>query len=549
MDSKNESTAGVNIPGNQKNTVFDRKSGQVFLNGTYENEKYLWNKDVHPTSKEARHWGAWSFFAVWFGMTIQVESWALVSVGYAFGLNWFWSVASVFIGNIVVLVPMLIQSHGGTRYGIAETQLTRSRWGIYGNWIPSIIRGSIGAGWWGIDTWIIAEVVGAMYIVSTGHVGSLLTSVENGSANPFTIATVFPDLFWGIFVATIIIRLVILYFAPPTGGQKVLKYFSWIVPFVGFIGFLILFFNIMSAGHWNFAPIMAIKATVSGSAFYYAVIGLVNANIAYWATMAISMPDYTRYAKSQYSHFMGQLTLPFLMLGIAALALVTTGASYVIYGTPVWDPVLLAAISLKGPIIYAVLFFLLLGVVVVNIFADTVGPAYDFSNIYPRKLTWFRGVLIVVAIAVIIQSWSYYFSAQSYVENWLLTYGALLGGVEGIIIFDYAVIRRFKLELYDIFSSRGVFRYLKGVNPAAVIAFVVTMFLVYPPSLLFPVTMNQLYPFQSWVFQNAWVSSIFISGIIYTILMVLWIIPRYQPQLRGSLRRGYASKETEDLFK
>lgn len=530
-------------------TSFDSKHGQVFLNQTYESEKYLWNSDFHPTAKNARNWGAWSFFAIWFGMAIQVESWALVSVGYDFGLNWFWSVMAVFIGNIIVLVPMFIQSHGGARYGIPETPLTRSRWGIYGNWLPSIIRGAIGAGWWGIDTWIIAEAVGAMYIVYTGGVQNLLTQVQNGSANPFTIATVFPALFWGIFVATIAIRLVILYFSPPKAGQRVLRIMAWIVPFVGFIGFLILFFNSMSSASWNITPILNIKTTVSGNAFLYAMIGLINANVAFWATMAISMPDYTRFAKSQYSQFWGQLTLPFLMLGVGALALVTTGASYVTYGTPVWDPVLLAAISLKGAIVFLVLFLLLLGVVIVNIFADTVGPGYDFANLYPKKLTWFRGVLIVVAIAVLIQSWSYYLNAQNYVENWLLNYGALLGGVEGIIIFDYAVIRRFRLELHDIFSHKGRFRYFMGVNPAAVIAFVVSLIIVYPPSLLFSVSsLPNLFPYQNWVYQNSWVSAILISGLVYLVLMIFWIIPKYQPDMKGSLRKGYQTDETKALF-
>ncbi|MEM3685388.1 MAG: cytosine permease, partial [Conexivisphaerales archaeon] len=535
----------------ERNTFckFDSKRGYVELEKEFPDEKYLWNADFHPTPTRLRNWGSWTFFAVWFGMAVEVESWALVSIGYSFGLNWFWSLLSVVLGNIIVLVPMIIQSHGGARYGVPETPLTRSRWGIYGNWIPSILRGIIGAGWWGIDTWIIAECFGAMYIISTGQLNSLFSAVQQGSASPFTIASINPTLFWTVFIFTIIVRLLILYRSPPKTGQRALKIVSWTVPFVGFVGFGILFFSMMSLTGWQWTQILDIQTTVNGSAFWYAFIGLVNANVAFWATMAISMPDYTRYSKSQFAQTVGQIPLPLLMLGIGALGLVTTGASLVYFKTPIWDPVLLAALVIQNqPLAYLTLFLLMLGVIIVNIYADTVGPGYDFANLYPKKLSWFRGVIIVVLIAAVLQAWSYYFNAASYVENWLLTYGALLGAVEGIIVFDYALIRRFKFEVFDLFYSKGRFRYFKGINPAAVIAFILTIILVFPPNSYLPTTVSSVFPYQGWVFQNSWISAILISGLIYTLLMVGWVIPRYQPELKGNIMTGYIAEDTALMF-
>jgi len=532
-------------------TRFYSDKGYLELERRFPEEKYLWNEDFHPTPVKLRTWGSWTFFAIWFGMAMEVESWALVSIGYSFGLNWFWSLISVALGNIIVLVPMIIQSHGGARYGIPETPLTRSRWGIYGNWVPSLLRGIIGAGWWGIDTWIISEAIGAMYLVLTHETKILLSLVSQNPADlPFLIATINPALFWGVFLLTIAVRLALLYVSPPKTGQRVLKLISWTIPFISFAGFFILFFNIMSMADWHWQPILDIPTTVTGSAFWYALIGLINANVAFWATMALSMPDYTRFAKSQFAQTMGQVPLPILMTAIGAFGLITTGASYVVFKVPVWDPVVLSAISIANPALAIVtLFLLLLGVVVVNIYADTVGPAYDFSNIYPKKLSWFGGVVIVVLIAAALQSWTYYFNAFSYVENWLLTYGALLGGVEGIIVFDYALIRRFKFELYDVFYSKGRFRYFKGINPAALISFVITMILVFPPNTYLPVSIASLYPGQSWVFQDSWISAILISGIIYTLLMVTWVIPKYQPWLKGNLLRGYIAEDTKEIFR
>lgn len=528
---------------------YEKDKGYLELDKTFPEEKYLWNEDFHPTPVKLRRWGSWTFFAVWFGMAVEVESWALVSIGYSFGLDWFWSLMAVVIGNLIVLVPMIVQSHGGARYGVPETPLTRSRWGIYGNWIPSIIRGVIGAGWWGIDTWIIAECVGAIYLISSNQLSILYTPSTLSSASPFTIATIVPTLFWATFIFTIAIRLIILFYSPPKTGQRTLQIISWTVPFIGFVGFGILFFSMMSVSNWQWTAILNTPVTVSGSAFWYALIGLINANVAFWATMAISMPDFTRYAKSQFSQTVGQIPLPLLMGGIGALGLVTTGASLVYYGVPIWDPVLLSALVISSaPLAYLTIILLLLGVIVVNIYADTIGPGYDFSNIYPKRISWFMGVIIVVVLAGILQAWSYYASAQSYVENWLLTYGAILGAVEGIIAFDYAIIRRFKFEIYDLFYHKGRFRYLRGINPAAVIAFVIAIIFVFPPSTYIGPDAALLYPYQDWVFQNAWVSAILVSGLIYIVLMAAWVIPKYQPELKGSLLKGYIADDTATTF-
>lgn len=524
--------------------------GYVELEKKFPEEQYLWNEDFHPTPVKYRNWGTLTYFAIWFGMSIEVESWALVSIGYSFGLNWFWGLMAVLIGNLIVLIPILIISHGGARYGIPETPLTRSRWGIYGNWVPSLLRGIIGAGWWGIDTWIITEAIGAMYIIATHQVATLYALAAQAPADlPFLIATINPLLFWSVFIVTIITRLLILYVSPPSSGQRILKIISWSVPFIAFAGFLILFFSIMGRASWQWTSILSIPTTVSGSAFWYALIGLINANVAFWATMALSMPDYSRFAKNQFAQTFGQLPMPFLMTAIGAFALVTTGASYAVFKFPIWDPIVLTTLSVSEPwLAYIALFLLLLGVVIVNIYADTVGPGYDFSNLYPKKLSWFRGVLIVVIVAALMQSWTYYFSAFSYVENWLLTYGALLGGVEGVIIFDYAVVRRFKFELSDNYMSHGRFRYWKGINPAAIISFAIAMILVFPPNTYLPVSISQLYPGQLWVFQNAWISAILITGILYLPLMKYWIIPKYQPELKGGLIKGYIADDTRDIF-
>nr|KJR72530.1 MAG: transporter [Vulcanisaeta sp. AZ3] len=517
---------------------FDSSRGQVELVHGYPEEEWLWNEDFHPTPISRRTWSWYIYAAIWFSMVFIVPSWSLVSVGLVLGLGTWSSLLAVFLGNAIVLAPMIIQSHGGARYGLAEPQLTRSRWGIYGAVFPSWVRAVIGAGWWGIESYIMAEAAVSMYVILTDKLGVVREFVVRGVANPFTLSLAFPMVFWITFAAIIILQLVLLYFSPVPKAQPALKWFGVLAGLMILAGFLTIWVVIMSMAGWHWT-LAVIPSTASGLNYWLAWLAVLNANIAFWATMALSMPDYTRFAKSQFAQVVGQVPMPLMMTAVGFLGVMTMGTIMHLYHVSIWDPILVATLYMpKGLAIFIDLTFLI-ATFSVNVFANTVGPAYDFANTMPKYLTWFRGVLIVVLISIALGAWTYYGTAYGYLYNWLLTYGGLLGGIEGIIIFDYALIRRFKLELTDIFWSRGRFRYWKGINPAAIITFTIVEFLIYAPFI----------PYHNIIFSNSWLISFILSGIIYTPLMTQWVIPKYQPELRGSIwRGGYQSQETKQIF-
>ncbi|BDB98026.1 NCS1 family nucleobase:cation symporter-1 [Saccharolobus caldissimus] len=508
--------------------------GQFELLETFPQESMLWNSDIHPIPVKNRNWGALTYFLIWVSMVFIIPSWTLASVGLVFGLNILQSIIIVFLGNLIVLIPMLIQSHGGARYGLAEPQLTRSRWGIYGALFPSWIRAVIGAGWWGIESYIITEAITAMYTIFTGKIDIISYAVTHFTDYPFILSRTFPQIFWGTFVSIIILQIIIFYFSPIKKSQPLLKWLARIGGPIILLGYLTTWIYFMTEVGWN-VNIFTISANSSASLL--SILGFLNANIAFWATMALSMPDYTRFAKSQFSQAVGQIPMPLLMLFVAIMATMTTAASYKLYGIALWDPIVLVTLHMAVPLNVFVLFTFVLATFLVNVFANAVGPAYDFSNTLPRYLTWFKGSLILVVIGVALGAWSYYSNAYSYIQNWLLTYGGLLGSVEGIIIFDYAVIRRFKIDLADIFISNGKFRYWHGINPAAIITFIIVTAIIYLP-----------YPGESVILDNAWVISFILSGLIYLPLMVFWVIPKYQKELKGSLRKGYYSQDMEQFF-
>ncbi len=167
------------------------ENGQVYLDKENKINDYLWNPDFNPVPKDLRKWGASTFASLWIAMAVIIPTWTLATVGIALGLSWTQVIIYMFLGNLIVLIPTIIQSHGGARYGVAEPQLTRSRWGIYGAQIPSWIRSIISMGWWGIESFIIAEATTYIYfIVTRGSISQkLINEIGPGTLTKFLPVT------------------------------------------------------------------------------------------------------------------------------------------------------------------------------------------------------------------------------------------------------------------------------------------------------------------------------------------------------------------------
>lgn len=524
----------------------DIDNGQVFLDKETKVNDYLWNPDFNPVPKDLRKWGASSFASLWFAMAVIVPTWTLATIGLALGLDWTQVIVYMFLGNLIILIPTIIQSHGGARYGVAEPQLTRSRWGIYGAQIPSWIRSIISMGWWGIESFIIAEAATYIYLVTAraSSLSSLVTEV-----GPGTLPKYFPLVFWSIFAIVIVAQLLIFYISPPVKGQKPLRIMAKVAAPIMVISFVIMFYLFMSAGKFDFTPITTYN---KGGASLLVQFAFINSNVAYWATMAVSMPDYTKYAKSQFSQTMGQIPMPFIMMAVGAMALLGAGASISAGWLHVssaagffnYDPLELMALYFPAYYSVPLLVAVIIGTFSVNVFANSIAPGYDIANTYPKRLTWFRGILIGVAISILLGAYTAYStSVYTYVDGWLLAYGALLGMVEGIIVFDYAIMRHFKLNIKDLFQIKGVYTFFHGFNPAPIISGIIAVVITY----IFEWGISKAYIFQLF-YDNSWITAFFIAGILDLILNVFWIIPKYAKSQSGSLKDGYADPETSKLF-
>jgi NCS1 family nucleobase:cation symporter-1 len=248
-----------------------------------------------------------------------------------------------------------------------------------------------------------------------------------------------------------------------------------------------------------------------------------TAMVGFWATVALNIPDFTRYARSQRAQMVGQaLGLPTAMTVYSFIGVAVTSASVVLFGEAIWDPVILIGRFNQPGVALIALIAILMATLNTNVAANVVSPSNDFANLNPRRISFRTGGLITGVIGVLMMPWKLLSDLSSYVFGWLVGYSGLLGPIAGVMITDYYLIRRSRLNLQDLYRRGGIYEYDNGVNPRAIIALVagIAVALV---GLVIP-ALRLLYDY-------AWFVGFGVSGAVYVILMQRAEAPANQPGL------------------
>lgn len=461
----------------------------------------LYNADLAPTPPERRTWTTYNLAALWIGMSVVITTYTLASGLMAQGMTWWQAMITILLGNTVVLVPMILNAHAGTKYGVSFPVLCRASFGVRGANVPAILRAIVACGWFGIQTWIGALALDA-----------LLTAAWAGWATvPGKTAIAFA-IFWGIQVVIIL---------EGTEGIKALE--SWSAPLLLGGGALLLWWGIDRGGGLGRILGESTKLQQGATPFWTLFPAALTANVGYWATLSLNIPDFTRYAKSQRSQVLGQaLGLPTTMTAFAFIGVAVTSATIVIFGAPVWDPVVLVSrIGGTGVIIFSAL-VVLAAQLTTNMAANVVSPSNDFSNLAPRRISYVTGGLITAVIGIVMMPWKLYADAAAYIFTWLLGYSSLMGALGGILIADYWVLRRQQLDVDDLFRERGRYTYRGGVNPRAIAALVLAILPVVPGfirAVSVPGGTVQNPTFFDHLYAYAWFITFALSFLLYLVFM------------------------------
>lgn len=433
----------------------------------------LWNRDLAPTTIKERTWTTYNIAALWIGMSVVITTYTLAGGFIEQGMNWWQAMITILLGNTIVLIPMMLNAHAGTKYGISFPVLCRASFGTRGANIAALARALVACGWFGIQTWIGGKAL-----------DGLMKTMWSGWADVAGHVFIMFALFWLIQVAVIV-----------RGIEGIKHLESWSAPLLLAGGVILLWWAASEAG--GFGRVLSSdsitemrrliiesgpdKTMAPPAPFWQLFPPALTASVGYWATLSLNIPDFTRYARSQRSQVLGQaLGLPLTMTAFAFIGVATTSATVLIYGEAIPDPVNLVGKFNSVVIALFATIVIFAAQITTNMAANVVSPSNDFSNLNPRRISYVTGGLITATIGVLMMPWYLYENAQAYIFTWLLGYSALMGAIGGILICDYWVIRRQKLSLKDLFMENGIYSYSNGINWRAVAAFFVAVAPVVP---------------------------------------------------------------------
>ena len=472
----------------------------------------LYNDDLAPVPASRRKWGMLSFAALWISMSACIPTYMLASGLISGGMNWLQAILTIFLANVIVLIPMILNAHAGTLYGIPFPVYCRASFGILGANVPAILRALVACGWFGIQTWIGGEAIYKICVTIFNITPSTATNWLGITGGQFACFL----FFWAI-------NMVVIY----RGIDTIRWLLNIKAPLLIALGLLFLFWAYRKAG--GFGPILSQpsqfdvgqpKAGQFWKYFFPALTGMVG----FWATLSLNIPDFSRYAKTQRDQVLGQaLGLPLTMALYSFIGVAVTSATTIIFGKTIWDPVDVLT-RIDSPVVLVVaMIALCVATLATNIAANVVSPANDFSHLAPRLISFRTGGFITGIIGILIMPWYMVANADRYINGWLIGYSALLGPIGGILIADYFVYRRRKLNVAALYKPTGEYLFTNGFSIVALVAFVAGVLPSLPGFLINVklLAVENVSPFLAHLYSYAWFIGFALAFTIYLVLRKL----------------------------
>jgi nucleobase:cation symporter-1, NCS1 family len=468
----------------------------------------LFNRDLAPVKVADRNWTTYNYAALWISMAHCIPTYMLSSGLISQGMNWWQALITILLGNTIVLIPILLNSHPGTKYGIPFPVFARASYGTYGSNLPALMRAIVACGWFGIQAWIGGEALNLMLSQIPGW-----NSLFSGQVAGHTLGTWISFLlFWGL-------NIFIIY----RGMDLLRKVENWAAPFVLVMTALLLAWALWKANGLGYLLAQQSKFHTVGQFWPVFIINLTGM-IGFWATLSLNMPDFTRFGHSQREQAIGQIAaLPTTMTVFAAMGVMITSAAVLIYphmkADDLWDPMKLVGQFHRVEIIAISMFTVVVATLAVNIAANVVSPANDFANAFPKLISFRTGGLITGIIGILMQPWRLLADPSGYIFAWLVGYSGGLGSIAGVLIADYWLVRDKRLSLGDLYRRRGDYTYLSGWNLRAVAATLLGCLLAWSGPI-FDKLGKPIWFFDK-LYSYAWFVGFGVAALVYLALMKL----------------------------
>lgn len=402
--------------------------------------------------------------SLWVGMVVCVPAYTLAGGLVQAGMSAWQAIFTVMLGNVIILIPMVLNGHPGTKYGVPFPVLARASFGVLGANVPSLIRGLVACGWFGINTWVGGSAIYQL-LLALGFSGGADLPVLG--INPVELGCFL--VFWAVQIA-IIWR----------GIESIRVLETLAAPLLLVMSLALLVWAYSAAGGFGDAfaqPSQFVAGGAKEGQFWSVFFPSLTGMVGFWATLALNIPDFTRYAKSQRDQVLGQaLGLPTTMTLFAFIGVAVTSATFGIFGETIADPIaLVGRFAQSGGAGSVAAVIAMIGVAIAtlstNIAANVVSPANALINLSPQHVTFRMGALITGIIGILMLPWKLFEDPSGYIFVWLGGIGTLLGPVTGILVADYFLLRRTELDLDGLYHRNGPYTYVQGFNPVAMAVF------------------------------------------------------------------------------
>lgn len=475
-------------------------------------ESALFNQDLAPVPPDQRSWRFWNFAALWISMSACIPTYMLASSLIGGGMNWWEAIVTIFLGNLIVLIPMVLNAHAGTHYGIPFPVYCRAAFGTNGANVPALLRALVACGWFGIQTWIGGEAIHKILAIFFPALGGTATNAL-GITLPQFLCFMF---FWGI-------NMFVIY----KGIDSIRLLLNIKAPLLIVLGLLLLGWAYQAAG--GFGPILSQPSAFEpgqpkSGQFWAFFVPALTGMIGFWATLSLNIPDFSRYAHSQKDQILGQtLGLPFTMALYSFIGVAVTSATAIIFHQTIWDPVDVLTRFHNPVVLIVAMLGVCIATLATNIAANVVSPANDFAHLAPRKISFRTGGFITGIVGILMMPWKLLADPSGYIFDWLIAYSALLGPIGGILIADYFVWRGRKLNLFALYHPEGEYRYRGGVSIAALGALGLAVLPCLPGFL----ATVRIVPKESvpavfmTVYNYAWFVGFFVAFVVYLVARIV----------------------------
>jgi NCS1 family nucleobase:cation symporter-1 len=418
----------------------------------------LYNEDLAPAAD--RRWKVYDIFALWMSDVHNLGNYTFAAGLFVLGLSAWQVFTALLFGFVLIYFGMNLMGRIGQRTGVPFPVVARMSFGTFGANLPALIRAVIAIFWYGIQTYLASVAITLLVLTIDPGMKSW---TQHGFLGLHALG-------WVCFIALWAAQALIL----TRGMEAVRKFQDWCGPAI-WVVMIALAVWILAAGHWSISLTTSPKRISGGEQVrqWFGATGLI---LSIYGTLMLNFCDFSRFAPDQKTVRRGNFWgLPINSTAFALLSVIVTGGSVKVFGEAITDPADLLARIHNTPVLIIGAATFAIATMGVNIVANFVSPAYDLANIWPKRITFTIGGMISAVAALCVLPWKLY-SSPTVVNYFLGGLGAFLGPLFGIMIVDYYLIRRGKIDVAQLFVAKAgaPYHYKHGVNPLAFAAFVPT---------------------------------------------------------------------------